>query len=1145
MRTTIGIKIGFAFFVLLLLFGIVGTNIYYNVNEGMLTLDKIKEEAQKQIKIGNLRFEVTQIVMASNDYSITNKEHYKHEYEKNNVLLEQYYHDFINSELTYKEKQLTYEIKKDIDSIRSYSERIFRIANPRQSSKAWALMEKMDYTFGSSVNARTTQIFDGVTKRIEENRKHANIIQVNITTIVFRAIIISFIFSLIIIFFSIFKITKPIKLITKAADSIAKGDFSKRLSIQSHDEISSLANSFNRMSEAIELHQKALEESKKLTESIVSIAPIGLLVFDSEGKILYVNDTFTNTFGIAKEKLLDHDLEPMFETLNVSKECRNHVLSRVPISNVECYHKDSKKGVRIMNLTLSPIKLTDGENLLIIEDITKRRQDEQIIIDSEKHFRSLIENSSDGFGLINSDGIFTYESPVNRRITGYEPGELLSQNFFSLIYEADHQMMMNFFKKINQAPSKQSDALFRIKRKDGTIIWIEATAKNLLEDITIGGIVVNFKDVTQRKSVEEELLKIGTAIDQTADWVVITDRDGIIQYTNPAFTKISGYSREESLGKTPRILKSGLHPPPPKFYETLWETILCGEVFSAMFTNKNKDGELIYEVETITPIKDQKGNITHFVATGKEITEQRHTEEALKKSEMNFQDTVKHLDSGYFSVTVDGIMLDHNLTFNRILGFDLDKSFRGQNSFDFWQNQDDRKEYINEIMLNGFVNNYLVNAKKADDEAIVILLSSHIVKDENGEIERIEGTFSDFTERKNAEQELIIAKEKAESANKLKDVFIANISHEIRTPLNGILGLTNLIKETYSHQILEEDKELFTGIDDSSSRIIRTVDMILNYSRLRVGDFPISPDVIDISTICKKLVKEFKVAADVKTLDLLFENRCKNSAVFADDYSLTQTISNLIDNAIKYTKKGFVKLVLYNKGTDELMLDVQDSGIGIADDYLNEVFTPYIQEDMGYGRAYEGVGLGLAIVKQFLKLNNANISVVSKKGEGTTFTINFGKEIQPKGETIFAERVNRDVETLAVEKNQVVLLVEDDFVNQVTIKRFLRSGYKILTSDSSEEAVNILQKNNVDIILMDVSINGAKNGLELTKDLKTSNEFSQIPIIVITAHAFENDRKNAFEAGCDEYLSKPFTKELLLDTIAKLVQKFNRRKSRT
>ncbi|MDP3831345.1 MAG: response regulator, partial [Ignavibacteriaceae bacterium] len=167
--------------------------------------------------------------------------------------------------------------------------------------------------------------------------------------------------------------------------------------------------------------------------------------------------------------------------------------------------------------------------------------------------------------------------------------------------------------------------------------------------------------------------------------------------------------------------------------------------------------------------------------------------------------------------------------------------------------------------------------------------------------------------------------------------------------------------------------------------------------------------------------------------------------------------------------------------------------------------------------------------------NNANISVVSKKGVGTTFTINFGKEIQPKTETIITEKVSRDVETLAVEKKQVFLLVEDDFVNQVTIKRFLRSEYKILTTDSSEEAVDILQKNNVDIILMDVSINGAKNGLELTKDLKASKEFSQIPIIIITAHAFENDRKNAFQAGCDEYLSKPFTKELLLDTIAKFV----------
>lgn len=569
MKTTIGIKIGFAFFVLLLLFGVIGTNIYYSVNDGMITLEQIKEEARKQIKVGNLRFKVTQVLMAGNDYVITNKEFYKQEYQKLNALLDKDYLDFIQSDLTDKEKQLAYEIKIDIDSIRIYSERIFSITNPRQSSYAWELMEIMDYSFGNAVNAKTTLIFDGVSERIEENSTNAEMAKQKIITFVQRTILISLIFSLIIIYLSIVKIARPIKKITEASKFIAKGDYTKRLEIKTHDEIASLADSFNLMSESIQQAQKALEDSKRLTETIVATAPAGLLVFDSKGKIMIANNSFCNNFNLVQNSLLYQNIGPMFEELKLTEECRSHILTREPITDVECSYSNPIKGLRIMNLTLYAIKLNNGESLLIIEDITERKQNEQ---------------------------------------------------------------------------------------------------------------------------------------------------------------------------------------------------------------------------------------------------------------------------------------------------------------------------------------------------------------------------------------ELIKAKEKAESSNKLKDTFIANISHEIRTPLNGILGLASIISETYSQNILEDDKQLFDGIKDSSNRIIRTVDMILNYSRLQAGEFPISPKAIDIASICKKLVREFKVAADVKTLDLLFENKCKNSTVFADDYSLTQTVSNLIDNAIKYTKKGFVKLVLYKEGTDELMLDVQDSGIGIAEDYLNKVFTPYMQE---------------------------------------------------------------------------------------------------------------------------------------------------------------------------------------------------------
>ena len=176
------------------------------------------------------------------------------------------------------------------------------------------------------------------------------------------------------------------------------------------------------------------------------------------------------------------------------------------------------------------------------------------------------------------------------------------------------------------------------------------------------------------------------------------------------------------------------------------------------------------------------------------------------------------------------------------------------------------------------------------------------------------------------------------------------MSHEIRTPLNGILGMTSLIKDIYAQHIKEEDEELFYGIDDSSKRIIRTVDMILNYSQLQAGSFSLNPKVIDINSICSSLHNEFKVAASKKSLKFSFENRCKNTTITADEFCITQAISNLIDNAIKYTDVGFVEVNLFNDSEGNILLDINDSGIGISEDYIEHMFEPYRQEEMGYGR---------------------------------------------------------------------------------------------------------------------------------------------------------------------------------------------------
>ncbi|MDR3668129.1 MAG: response regulator [Ignavibacteriaceae bacterium] len=507
----------------------------------------------------------------------------------------------------------------------------------------------------------------------------------------------------------------------------------------------------------------------------------------------------------------------------------------------------------------------------------------------------------------------------------------------------------------------------------------------------------------------KEYLKLSRAVEHGPASVVITNRDGDIEYVNQKFCDLTGYSKEEAQGKNPKILNSGHHD--KKFYEELWNTILAGNNWSGEMLNKKKNGDLFWEAALISPLINSKGEIINFVA----------------------------------------------------------------------------------------------------------------VKD-------------DISEKKNMVSALIKAKEKAESVNKLKDAFIANMSHEIRTPLNGILGMASLIRDIFPGKINKEDEELFNGIEGSSKRIIRTVDMILNYSRIQVGEFSTFRKNINISSICVNLVKEYSVPAKLKSLELTFINYRTDIEILADEYSVTMAISNIIDNAVKFTKHGSIFVILHKKDNGDIILDIKDTGIGISEEYLSNIFEPYHQEQMGYGRTYEGIGLALSLVKKVLALDNAIISVESKKGEGTTFSINFGKELLTEEKMIEKDKIIISPSLKEKTEPRIVLIVEDDTLNQLTTKKFIESKYSPIITDSSEDALRIVKENKVDIILMDISIRGKLNGLELTKILKSTKEYSHIPILAVTAHALEEDRQNALEAGCDSFLTKPFSRASLLEMISVLLQ---------
>ena len=241
-----------------------------------------------------------------------------------------------------------------------------------------------------------------------------------------------------------------------------------------------------------------------------------------------------------------------------------------------------------------------------------------------------------------------------------------------------------------------------------------------------------------------------------------------------------------------------------------------------------------------------------------------------------------------------------------------------------------------------------------------------------------------------ANKELIVAKAKAEESDKLKSEFLAQMSHEIRTPLNAIVGNADYLKNTFGEKMGIETHDCFEGIDLASKRIIRTIDLILNTAELYTGVYKPHFMEIDLNTeILYKLFLEHQLLAKQKGLKFSYTCKEKETKVIVDEYGVTQVFANLIDNAVKYTKNGKVEMLLKKNNTGNITVEVKDTGIGIRKAFLPKIFEPFTQEEHGYARGYEGTGLGITLAKKYCDMNGIVITIESKKGEGTKFTLVF------------------------------------------------------------------------------------------------------------------------------------------------------------
>lgn len=258
---------------------------------------------------------------------------------------------------------------------------------------------------------------------------------------------------------------------------------------------------------------------------------------------------------------------------------------------------------------------------------------------------------------------------------------------------------------------------------------------------------------------------------------------------------------------------------------------------------------------------------------------------------------------------------------------------------------------------------------------------------QDNSVEFIVCIHKDISEVKLAQEEIRIAKDEAEEADRLKNAFLQNLSHEIRTPMNAIIGFGNIIADLVKDKLDQSDYDLLYNFNIGIKRLNRTLTQILELSQVDTGNYNLKIEPVNLKEEIDKVLNEFKSDIEQKNLDVVLSLDEKNQTVLADLPALNRILTNLIENAIKFTHKGYIKIETYpNYNETILFCSIKDTGIGISENYLNHIFEPFSQEEDGFNRPYEGNGLGLALTKKYLDLINSSITVDSVKGVGSTFT---------------------------------------------------------------------------------------------------------------------------------------------------------------
>ncbi len=980
-------------------------------------------------------------------------------------------------------------------------------------------------------------------------------------------------------------IAKPILRLSRASKAIANGEWQETLP-ENHAiaEISTLATSFNQMTKQVqqsfERVEIALKESEEKYKVLFKTAPISISITDKNGYILEGNDIAKDWFG-ESQPLQQEECEERKPSPNVIRPdgsvmpveeyaCIQALRNQVPIYDVETGIVCADEVLRWFSVSAAPIASELYGVVLIHIDISDRKLSELAINAEMLRRKALFDASLDGIVMLDQECNVIEANASFARMLGYSLEEIVNLNVKD--FDA-HWTIEELDQKIETKNLCLDTFVTRHRRKDGSIYDVEISTNS----VDWYGQSVNFcicRDISDRKQAEivlqQTLNELNYHIENSPLATIRWDQEFRVVYWSKQAEDIFGWSAAEVLGKTMQDWQF-IHEDDLESVMLKAAKLVSGISVTCQNRNYHKDGSIIYCEWYNTALADESGNLISILSLAHNISDRQHLEKELIHSR-NLREAIFNESSDALFLVDSETRLTIDCNQQAVKLFEVDCkddmiNIEGHILQKRLFTPQESAQIIQEVNQKGFWSLEVEYITRKGREFWGDLSAKQITfEDQRFHLVRV----VDITNRKHTEIALAEAKTAAEEATRAKSSFLASMSHEIRTPMNGVIGMTQLLEMT---EMTTEQEEFVKIIKDSGEALLTIINYILDFSKIESGMLEIEAKDFVLEEVIKGVCNLLKNQAIARQVDLQYAIATDiPQRLIGDHARLRQILLNLVGNAVKFTQNGQVMISVSGKvrppspssrepaqqemGRDredyELSFAIADTGIGIQSDRLDRLFQPFTQADPSISRNYGGTGLGLAISKRLAELMGGTIWVESlgqiggspplvwksqpRSPQGATFYFNVTLSIYKTVNNTQAVAAQLfEIDNKMAERHPLrILVVDDNLVNQKIAKlMFARLGYHSMEiANNGLEAVQAVKNHDYDLVLMDVQM-PIMDGLTATKAIRTELR-SNVRIIAMTADAMPEDRQACFDAGMDDYISKPVNIQAIMNLVSSI-----------